>query len=195
LKSSRGANGGGAGVTKRSSCRLRTRAVRACFLRHRSAAGEGAAPKGNRTNEVATDHIDRGLATVTAGHSYPVGANTGSGCRSAVAGRQAAGYTFPQISLRYLRRRVLLRVSGRMLKLSAPAFNKQRSIERPKAQVIAVIERLTGVRPNPEFITDRGTDACVICGADTEVPSQLHVNLREGYIDGVGQCCASCGSD
>lgn len=133
--------------------------------------------------------------TVTAGHSYPVGANTGSGCRFAVAGRQAAGYTFPQISLRYLRRRVLLRVSGRMLKLSAPAFNKQRSIERPKAQVIAVIERLTGVRPNPEFITDRGTDACVICGADTEVPSQLHVNLREGYIDGVGQCCASCGSD
>ena len=39
-----------------------------------------------------------------------------------------------------------------------------------------------------------GTERCVICGAETDMPITIPVDQRRGYIAGVGQCCADCRS-
>jgi hypothetical protein len=32
-------------------------------------------------------------------------------------------------------------------------------------------------------------DKCVICGKDTPYLMSTHIDFREGYIEGAGQCC------
>ncbi len=36
------------------------------------------------------------------------------------------------------------------------------------------------------------TEICVICGAETDLPVLIPVDLRRGYVEGVGQCCDGC---
>jgi NMD protein affecting ribosome stability and mRNA decay len=36
------------------------------------------------------------------------------------------------------------------------------------------------------------TEKCVNCGAETNVPIDLHIDLRENYVEGVGQLCPKC---
>ena len=36
------------------------------------------------------------------------------------------------------------------------------------------------------------TELCVVCGAETDMPLTIPVDLRRGYVDGVGQCCDGC---
>lgn len=45
------------------------------------------------------------------------------------------------------------------------------------------------------FISQRGTELCVICHADTHIPDSKPVSERYSYVDGVGQCCAACAAD
>ena len=45
------------------------------------------------------------------------------------------------------------------------------------------------------FISERGTDLCVICKADTGIPTDTHIDMRAYYVDGVGQLCSECGDD
>lgn len=33
------------------------------------------------------------------------------------------------------------------------------------------------------------TEICVLCGADTGVDANKHIDFREGYIEGAGQVC------
>jgi len=42
-------------------------------------------------------------------------------------------------------------------------------------------------------ITGREIDLCVRCGNETEYTYDTNVNLRENYMDGVGQHCGKCG--
>lgn len=48
---------------------------------------------------------------------------------------------------------------------------------------------------NRLFVSARGTDICVICGADTGIPTDTPIWLRDGYVEGSGQCCAVCSED
>lgn len=43
-----------------------------------------------------------------------------------------------------------------------------------------------------EFITASKTERCVICGKNTHVPIDLHIDLRSNYIEGAGQLCEAC---
>lgn len=36
------------------------------------------------------------------------------------------------------------------------------------------------------------TEKCVSCGAETNIPVSLHIDLRMFYIEGAGQCCKEC---
>jgi len=36
------------------------------------------------------------------------------------------------------------------------------------------------------------TEKCVLCGAETNVPVNLHIDLRKNYVEGVGQLCDDC---
>jgi hypothetical protein len=81
-----------------------------------------------------------------------------------------------------------------MWRLGAPVAG-ERSLEGAKARAVVATERMTGVFPNPAFITARGTDVCVVCGADTGVPSGLDIEFRRGYTVGAGQTCARCAAD
>ena len=36
------------------------------------------------------------------------------------------------------------------------------------------------------------TEKCVLCGAETNVPVDLHIDLRKNYVEGVGQLCDDC---
>lgn len=42
------------------------------------------------------------------------------------------------------------------------------------------------------YVSDHGTDLCVICRSDTGIPSNTPIDHRENYIEGSGQCCAVC---
>jgi hypothetical protein len=44
---------------------------------------------------------------------------------------------------------------------------------------------------NAEFKAD-GFDHCVLCGVETAYKRSTHIDMRLGYIEGVGQLCASC---
>ena len=35
-------------------------------------------------------------------------------------------------------------------------------------------------------------DHCVLCGVETPYDYNTHVDMRLGYIDGVGQLCSNC---
>jgi hypothetical protein len=35
-------------------------------------------------------------------------------------------------------------------------------------------------------------DKCVICGCETPYEESTHIDLRENYIVGIGQCCLNC---
>ena len=36
------------------------------------------------------------------------------------------------------------------------------------------------------------TEKCVNCGAETDVPIDLHIDLRKNYVEGAGQLCPKC---
>ena len=36
------------------------------------------------------------------------------------------------------------------------------------------------------------SELCVVCGAETGIPLTLPIQLRHGYVEGVGQCCEDC---
>ena len=36
------------------------------------------------------------------------------------------------------------------------------------------------------------TEKCVLCGAETNIPVDLHIDLRKNYVEGVGQLCDDC---
>jgi len=36
------------------------------------------------------------------------------------------------------------------------------------------------------------TEKCVLCGAETDVPINQHVDLRKNYVEGAGQLCLGC---
>lgn len=36
------------------------------------------------------------------------------------------------------------------------------------------------------------TDHCVLCGKDTGIPKDEHVNNRRNYVEGAGQLCPEC---
>jgi hypothetical protein len=35
-------------------------------------------------------------------------------------------------------------------------------------------------------------DKCILCGVETPYDYETHVDLRMGYIEGVGQLCSAC---
>jgi ribosomal protein S3AE len=35
-------------------------------------------------------------------------------------------------------------------------------------------------------------ELCILCGEETNVDVNTHVDYRIGYIEGAGQCCLSC---
>ena len=35
-------------------------------------------------------------------------------------------------------------------------------------------------------------DTCVICGQETAYDFETHIDLRNGYLEGLGQLCTSC---
>ena len=36
------------------------------------------------------------------------------------------------------------------------------------------------------------TETCVVCGEDTGVSINTHIDMRKTYIEGAGQLCAKC---
>lgn len=36
------------------------------------------------------------------------------------------------------------------------------------------------------------TEKCVLCGKETNVPINLHIDERKNYVEGVGQLCDDC---
>ena len=43
-----------------------------------------------------------------------------------------------------------------------------------------------------KFVSDKGTDLCVLCGADTGIPAETPIDQRVGYVEGSGQICRKC---
>ena len=76
-----------------------------------------------------------------------------------------------------------------------PSKEEERTGPSRKLQVIAATTLKTSLGPNPEFIGDRGTEICVVCGADTGIPSELEIGRRVGYVVGAGQCCRTCAEE
>lgn len=37
-------------------------------------------------------------------------------------------------------------------------------------------------------------EKCVMCGVETNIPRDLHIDLRHGYVEGAGQLCTKCTS-
>ena len=35
-------------------------------------------------------------------------------------------------------------------------------------------------------------EVCIVCGKTTNVLKQTHIDYRQGYVEGAGQCCMSC---
>lgn len=35
-------------------------------------------------------------------------------------------------------------------------------------------------------------EICIICGSETNVDINTHVDMRYGYVEGAGQCCREC---
>jgi hypothetical protein len=47
----------------------------------------------------------------------------------------------------------------------------------------------TTIRDNDQF------DNCVLCGKTTTYKTSTHIDMRFGYVEGVGQLCSTCYSD
>lgn len=48
---------------------------------------------------------------------------------------------------------------------------------------------------NPAFTTikdDTQFDNCVICGKTTNYKTSTHIDMRNGYVEGIGQLCGIC---
>jgi len=43
-----------------------------------------------------------------------------------------------------------------------------------------------------KFVSENGFDLCVLCKFVTEYKTDSNVELREYYVDGVGQLCNTC---
>lgn len=41
-------------------------------------------------------------------------------------------------------------------------------------------------------ITGKEVELCVLCGVETEYKRDTPVDMRDFYVDGVGQCCSEC---
>ncbi|MGI9425218.1 MAG: hypothetical protein ACR2PA_18640 [Hyphomicrobiaceae bacterium] len=61
-----------------------------------------------------------------------------------------------------------------------------------KDRVLMELETLLGCRPDPRWITDSGTERCVVCHKDTGVSALDDVETRNLYVQGVGQHCSTC---
>jgi len=51
---------------------------------------------------------------------------------------------------------------------------------------------------NPAYTTIRDNDQfdnCVLCGKTTTYKTSTHIDMRSGYVEGVGQLCSTCYSD
>lgn len=35
-------------------------------------------------------------------------------------------------------------------------------------------------------------EICIICGKQTDIDMNTHIDLRYGYVEGAGQCCKQC---
>ena len=35
-------------------------------------------------------------------------------------------------------------------------------------------------------------EKCIVCGVETDVPKNLHIDLRTCYVEGCGQLCPKC---
>jgi hypothetical protein len=44
----------------------------------------------------------------------------------------------------------------------------------------------TTIKDNEQF------DNCVICGKQTQYKTSTHIDMRAGYVEGVGQLCGAC---
>jgi hypothetical protein len=51
-----------------------------------------------------------------------------------------------------------------------------------------VYQRDFGTNPQTRVLLE----SCVLCGKITSVAKDLHIDLREGYIEGCGQLCLDC---
>ncbi|MEW6617429.1 MAG: hypothetical protein AB1333_03375 [Patescibacteria group bacterium] len=49
------------------------------------------------------------------------------------------------------------------------------------------------VENNGPKVTGREIELCVVCGNETEHTYGTNVDLRENYVEGVGQHCGKCG--
>lgn len=43
-----------------------------------------------------------------------------------------------------------------------------------------------------EHIAEKELERCVLCGKQTDVPRDLDISLRVGYVEGAGQLCREC---
>lgn len=56
-----------------------------------------------------------------------------------------------------------------------------------------IYERPFGGEPSErKLVNSKGNELCVICGKDTGVLFETHIDFRWGYVEGVGQVCKSC---
>jgi|SRR3989338_4383154 len=46
--------------------------------------------------------------------------------------------------------------------------------------------------PVPQFVSEDGYDLCVRCQAKTSYETEIHVDYRIGYVEGIGQHCDMC---
>jgi hypothetical protein len=52
---------------------------------------------------------------------------------------------------------------------------------------------VTGINPASTTIKDDVQyDNCVICGKKTQYKTSTHIDIRTGYVEGVGQLCGIC---
>ena len=42
------------------------------------------------------------------------------------------------------------------------------------------------------FVSEDGYDLCVVCRAETEFKTEIHIDRRQCYVEGVGQLCTRC---
>lgn len=48
------------------------------------------------------------------------------------------------------------------------------------------------VEINKEYVSEHGTDLCVLCKADTGIPTDMAVQYRYTYVECIGQFCNTC---
>lgn len=56
-----------------------------------------------------------------------------------------------------------------------------------------IYERPFGGEPSErKLVNTKGNELCIMCGKDTGVPFETHIDFRWGYVEGSGQLCRSC---